>query len=99
MKSQIPQYKDTHFEFRRAMLRNLYYLRNMPDEVINELINHLVVKRYAKGVPVIKSGDVSKHLYFIRQGEIEIYVNSLIRVKSEKLLIQSENLGVKLVSS
>ena len=62
--------------FRRQMLRNLYYLRTLPDEIINELLCCLQVKRYAKGATIIKNGDVTTHLCFLRSGEIDIYVSS-----------------------
>ena len=45
--------------FRRLMLRNLHYLKNLSDEIINELICCMEVKRYAKDSIIIKSGDVS----------------------------------------
>ena len=42
------------------MIKNLHYLRNLPDVVINEIICCLEVKRYAKGSFIFKSGDVIK---------------------------------------
>lgn len=41
------------------MLRNLYCFHKMPDEVIDELICHLEVKRYAAGATIMKNGDVA----------------------------------------
>lgn len=41
------------------MLRNLHYLRQLGDEVIDEIIRHLEVKRYCKGSNILKTGDVS----------------------------------------
>ena len=66
------------------MLRNLYYLRTLPDEVINELLCCLVVKRYSKGATIIKNGDVATHLSFLRQGEIDIYVSTSLEGQFER---------------
>ena len=65
------------------MLRNLYYLRGLPDEIINELICCLVVKRYAADSVILKSGDVATHINFLRAGEIAIYVSSGINMHFE----------------
>ena len=40
------------------MIKNVHYLRNLNDEIINELICHLDMKRYAEGSIILKSGDV-----------------------------------------
>ena len=66
MRRNICHYEDATMVFRRQMLRNLYYLRTLPDEVINELLCCLVVKRYSKGATIIKNGDVATHLCFLR---------------------------------
>ena len=47
MRRNIRFYEDKNMVFRRQMLRNLYYLRTLPDEIINELLCCLQVKRYA----------------------------------------------------
>lgn len=58
-KSNFTEYTDPKMHFRRLMLRNLHYLKKLPDEVINELICRMEVKRFAIGSNIIKSGDVS----------------------------------------
>jgi hypothetical protein len=45
-------------KFRRMMIRNLHYMSKLTDEVINEIICCLKVKRYAKKSIILKSGDV-----------------------------------------
>ncbi len=62
--------------FRRDMIKNLHYLRNLNDDIINDLICHLQVKRFAKGNIILKSGDVCNKLNFIRHGEVEIIVSN-----------------------
>lgn len=41
------------------MIRNLHYLRELDDEIINDMICSLEVKRFAQGTNILKSGDVT----------------------------------------
>lgn len=58
------------------MIRNMHYLRDLNDTIINEIICNLEVKRYAKGSVILKNGDVSNKLMFLRYGEIDIKVTN-----------------------
>ena len=69
-------YKDEKMNFRKLMIRNIHYLRELNDQIINEIICHLEVKRYAQGSIILKNGDVSNKLMFLRQGEIDIKVSN-----------------------
>jgi signal-transduction protein with cAMP-binding, CBS, and nucleotidyltransferase domain len=62
--------------FRKLMVKNLHYLNKLNDEIINELICCMEVKRFAKDSTILKSGDVSDFLTFLRHGEIEIFVTN-----------------------
>jgi hypothetical protein len=44
--------------FRRLMIRNVHFLREMNDEIVNELICVMEVKRFSKGSVILKNGDV-----------------------------------------
>jgi len=66
LKEKIKDYSDKKMEFRRQMLKNLHYLRNLDPEIINELLCCLEVKRFAKGSTILKSGDVTNWLSFVR---------------------------------
>jgi len=72
----MADYKDETMQFRRYMIRNIYYLKDLSDNLINELICHLEVKRYAPGSVIIKNGHVSNELMFLRSGEIDIKVSN-----------------------
>jgi CRP-like cAMP-binding protein len=63
-------------QFRKLMIRNMHYLRDLNDTIINEIICNLEVKRYAKGSVILKNGDVSNKLMFLRYGEIDIKVTN-----------------------
>jgi len=83
VRTKIGSYQDNLTVFRRQMLRNLFYLRHLPNEIIDELICHLEVKRYAKGATILKNGDVAQHLKFLRKGRIDIFVSSDINVEAK----------------
>ena len=76
LRSKICDYKDKKMNFRRLMIKNVHFLRTLDDEIINEIICHLEVKRYAKGSIILKNGDVSSQLMFLREGEIDIKVSN-----------------------
>merc|ERR1712166_585009 len=64
--------------FRKLMIRNIHYLRELNDNIINEIICNLEVKRYAEGSIILKNGDVSNKLMFLRYGEINIKVTNQV---------------------
>ena len=69
------------------MIRNIYYLKDLSDNIVDEIICNLEVKRYSPGSVIIKNGDVSNELMFLRHGEIEIIVsNSMAQKDSTKEL-------------
>ena len=74
-KVQLKDYKDDNMNFRRQMIRNIYYLSDLNDVIIDEIICNLEVKRYNQGSIIIKNGEVSDKLMFLRHGEIDIKVN------------------------
>jgi hypothetical protein len=45
--------------FRRLMIKNVHYMSKLNDEIVNEMICCLEVKRYAKDSTILKSGDVT----------------------------------------
>jgi len=83
-------------QFRRNIIRNVHYLAKLPDEIINEIIAHLEVKRFAKDSIILKSGDVSDRLNFIRHGEVNVIVQSPTKNadgEQEELLFDTLNSG------
>lgn len=59
LKEKIKDYCDLRMHFRRSMLKNLHYFSRLSDDLINELICCMEVKRFAKGSVILKCGDVS----------------------------------------
>ena len=70
-------------QFRKKMIKNVHFLKNIKDEIVNEIICHLEVKRYAKGSVILKNGDVSSDLMFLREGQIDIKVNNQVSQDAE----------------
>lgn len=70
------------------MIRNVHYLKTLNDDIINEIICKLESKRYAKGQVILKNGDVSNHLMFVRSGLIDIKVTTRV---SEDVAATKEN--------
>jgi CRP-like cAMP-binding protein len=68
LRHKIWDYKDDNMNFRKLMIRNVHFLRDLDDNIINEIICHLEVKRYSKGSIILKNGDVSSDLMFLRYG-------------------------------
>lgn len=84
--------------FRQKMIRNLHYLKTLNDDIINEIICKLESKRYAKGQIILKNGDVSNHLMFVRSGLVDIKVTTRISedveaTKENELLFDVLNTG------
>ena len=72
-RNRINDYQnDENMKFRRAMIRNLHYFRDLNDEIINAIMCKLDVKRYAKGQIILKNGDTSDRIMFLRLGEINV---------------------------
>lgn len=74
IREKLAKYNDPKMQFRRNIIRNVHYLAKLPEEIINEIIACLEVKRFAKDSIILKSGDVSDRLNFIRHGEINVVV-------------------------
>ena len=70
--------------FRRLMIKNVHYMRTLSDEIVNEMICHLEVKRFAKDSIILKSGDVCNKLNFVRHGEIDVLVTNKVEGKEDE---------------
>lgn len=78
LRSKIKELKNENMVFRRLMIKNLFYLRDMSDDIINEIICNLTVQRYAKGSIILKNGDASDKLLFVRHGEVDVKVTNKV---------------------
>ena len=73
-KRQIKEYKDHDFEFRRSMVKNVPYFKDLDDEIIEEIVYLLKPHRYDSYTTIIKYGDITDRIHFLKQGEIEVTI-------------------------
>lgn len=74
-KRNIARYKDTDFEFRRSMIKNTPYFRSLDDEIINEIVYLLRPNRYDPSTVIIKYGDITDKIHYLKQGEVEVTIS------------------------
>ena len=87
-RDRIVNYADEKMEFRKRMIRNLHYLHDMNNEIINMILCNLEVQRYAKGQIILKNGDISDRIMFLREGEIDVKVTNQV---SQDVEVTEEN--------
>lgn len=73
-KYSIGKYKDADFVFRRSMIKNTPYFRNLDDDIIDEIVYLLKPNRYDPGTIVIKYGDITSKIHYLKQGEIIVTI-------------------------
>lgn len=74
-KRNIARYKDSDFEFRRSMIKNTPYFRNLDDEIINEIVYLLRPNRYDPNTVIIKYGDITDKIHYLKQGEVDVTIS------------------------
>jgi len=75
-KRMIREYRDHDFQFRRNMIKNVPYFKNLDDEFIEEIVYLLKPHRYDSSTTIIKYGDITDKIHFLKQGEIEVTIPS-----------------------
>eukprot|EP00534_Pseudo-nitzschia_fraudulenta_P000339 CAMPEP_0201119968 /NCGR_PEP_ID=MMETSP0850-20130426/4059_1 /ASSEMBLY_ACC=CAM_ASM_000622 /TAXON_ID=183588 /ORGANISM="Pseudo-nitzschia fraudulenta, Strain WWA7" /LENGTH=811 /DNA_ID=CAMNT_0047385893 /DNA_START=115 /DNA_END=2550 /DNA_ORIENTATION=+ len=71
----------------RKMLKGTELMRDLPDELINELASFMFHKKFRKGEALFKNGDTLDEIYFLKKGQI---IGKDIRVGE----VEYENLTV-----
>lgn len=56
------------------MIKSVPYFRHLDDEIIEEIVYLLKPHRYDKGSSVIKFGDITDKIHFLKQGELEVTI-------------------------
>ena len=56
------------------MIKNVPYFRNLSDLVVQELVYLLKPIRYDPNMLVVKRGDSTDKIFFLKAGEIEVEV-------------------------
>lgn len=83
------RYTDENFLFRQKMIRNVPYFRKMSEAVIQELVYLLRPTRYDSNMLVVKRGDSTDKIYFLKAGVVDVEVP----LKEDKMHFDSLNAG------
>jgi CRP-like cAMP-binding protein len=73
-KQKIRCYEDADFTFRRQMIKNVPYFKGLEDEIIEEIVYLLKPHRYDFLTTIVKYGDITDKIHFLKQGEIDVTI-------------------------
>lgn len=71
------------------MLKNVPYFKNLSDNVIHELVYVLKPAKYEPNMLIIKKGDSTDRIFFLKYGSIDVE----IPLKKDKMLFDTLNPG------
>lgn len=92
-KYNIKKYTDSDFEFRRSMIRNTPYFRNLEDDIIDEIVYLLRPNRYDPGTTIIKYGDITSKIHYLKQGEIDVTIPTKSGITQTETHFETLNAG------
>ena len=70
----VGAYKDFDFVFRRKMIRNIPYFKNLSDEIVQDIITLMRPRRYEAGTTIVKRGDKLDCIMLLKTGLIDVFV-------------------------
>lgn len=56
------------------MIKSVPYFRHLEDDIIEEIVYLLKPHWYDEGSSIIKFGDITDKIHFLKQGEIEVTI-------------------------
>src|SRR5689334_16338805 len=56
-------------------LRKVYALADMPEELLQFLLDHGEAMEFSDGEALMKTGELANHLYIIVEGEVSFYMD------------------------
>ena len=74
MADAVGVYKDFDFVFRRKMIRNIPYFKNLSDEIVQDIISFMRPRRYDAGTTIVKHGDKLDCIMLLKTGLIDVFV-------------------------
>ena len=90
---KIKNYTDAEFNFRRQMIRNVPYFKNLDDDIIEEIVYLLKPLRYDFLTTIIKYGDITDKIHFLKQGEIDVTIPTKSGTAVNETLFEVLNAG------
>lgn len=92
-KSNIKNYDDHDFEFRRNMIKNTPYFRKLDKEVIDEIVYLLKPNRYDPHTTIIKYGDITNKIHYLKQGEVDVSIPTKTGISQSETHFETLNAG------
>jgi hypothetical protein len=92
-KNAIRNYTDKDFEFRRSMIKNTPYFRNLDSDIIDEIVYLLRPNRYDPGTTIIKFGDITDKIHYLKQGEINVTIPVKVGIGQSETHFETLNAG------
>jgi len=69
-------YEDQDFAFRRKMIKNIPYFRNLNQDDVNSILAQMRPRRYAPGTIIVKKGYAGNLIFLLKSGQISVQVPS-----------------------
>jgi len=85
LKEQLKTYDDPLNQFIRKTLRNIYYLENISESSIDEIIFYLELEHLEGGETLFRIGDKVDKIFLVASGEIQI----LMEIDEREALIET----------
>lgn len=92
-KYNINKYEDYDFKFRRNMIKNTPYFRNLDREIIDEIVYLLRPNRYDPNTVIIKYGDITNKIHYLKQGEIIVSIPEKTGISQRETHFETLNAG------
>ena len=93
LKEKRRTYQDEWKKFLVSNIKNVEYLKNGSDVLLEELYFDLKEEAFKEGDVIFKAGDVVDRIYFIAEGEIEIFIKTYKIEISIDTLFQGCSIG------
>jgi len=74
LKKQLRSYNDPLNQFIRKALRNIYYLENISENSIEEIIFYLDLQHHDYGETLFRIGDSVDEITIVASGEIQVLI-------------------------
>ena len=74
MEARLENYRDAYFKFLVTMVRNVFCFRAINSVVLRQFVYNFHEKWYNKGHIVLRTGEYSGTIFFIKKGKVQVMV-------------------------
>ena len=75
LKKKMRQYQDTLKVFVKNFLKDIPYIKDQNEDILEEIYYHIKPEYYEKQQIVFRTGDIVDRIYFIVSGEVDLLLN------------------------